>query len=66
MADRSPIEWTQATWNPSTGCDRVSVGCDNCYALALAQRLKAGSMKYQMETRGRRVQDSGLRCIPLR
>lgn len=50
MADRSPIEWTQATWNPSTGCDRVSAGCDNCYALALAQRLKAmGSMKYQTD-----------------
>ncbi|HSV65710.1 MAG TPA: phage Gp37/Gp68 family protein [Mycobacteriales bacterium] len=48
MADRSPIEWTQATWNPSTGCDRVSAGCDNCYALVLAARLKAmGSAKYQ-------------------
>jgi protein gp37 len=48
MADRSPIEWTQATWNPTTGCDRISAGCDNCYALALAQRLKAmGSAKYQ-------------------
>ncbi len=50
MADRSSIEWTQATWNPSTGCDRVSAGCDNCYALALAQRLKAmGSTKYQID-----------------
>lgn len=48
MADRSTIEWTQATWNPTTGCDRVSTGCDNCYALALARRLKAmGSEKYQ-------------------
>ncbi|MGH3929611.1 MAG: DUF5131 family protein [Pseudonocardiaceae bacterium] len=48
MADRSPIEWTQATWNPTTGCDRVSAGCDNCYALTLAARLKAmGSTKYQ-------------------
>ncbi|HSV64638.1 MAG TPA: phage Gp37/Gp68 family protein [Mycobacteriales bacterium] len=48
MADRSPIEWTQATWNPTTGCDRVSVGCDHCYALTLAARLKAmGSGKYQ-------------------
>ena len=50
MADRSSIEWTQATWNPSTGCDRVSAGCDNCYALALAGRLKAmGSAKYQAD-----------------
>lgn len=50
MADRSAIEWTQATWNPTTGCDRVSSGCDNCYALTLAGRLKAmGSPKYQTD-----------------
>ena len=48
MADHSGIEWTEATWNPTTGCDRVSPGCDNCYALTLAKRLKAmGSEKYQ-------------------
>ncbi|MFJ5220963.1 DUF5131 family protein [Streptomyces sp. NPDC088354] len=48
MSDRSTIEWTEATWNPTTGCDRVSAGCDNCYALALAKRLKAmGAAKYQ-------------------
>lgn len=45
---RSAIEWTEVTWNPTTGCDRVSAGCDSCYALALAGRLKAmGSEKYQ-------------------
>jgi Bacteriophage protein gp37 len=50
MADRSAIEWTEATWNPTTGCDRVSRGCDNCYALTLAKRLKAmGSAKYQTD-----------------
>jgi protein gp37 len=50
MSDRSPIEWTEATWNPTTGCDRVSAGCDNCYALALAKRLKAmGADKYQTD-----------------
>jgi protein gp37 len=44
----SAIEWTEATWNPTTGCDRISPGCDNCYALTLAKRLKAmGSAKYQ-------------------
>ena len=32
MGDRSTIEWTEATWNPTTGCDRISPGCDNCYA----------------------------------
>lgn len=48
MADRTPIEWTETTWNPVTGCDRVSVGCDNCYALNMSKRLKAmGSEKYQ-------------------
>ena len=41
MADKSAIEWTEATWNPTTGCDRISAGCDNCYALDLAKRLKA-------------------------
>jgi protein gp37 len=42
------IEWTDATWNPTTGCDRVSPGCANCYALTLAARLKAmGQPAYQ-------------------
>jgi protein gp37 len=46
----SKIEWTQVTWNPTTGCDRISPGCDNCYALTLAKRLKAmGSSKYQID-----------------
>ena len=50
MADRSTIEWTEATWNPTTGCDRISPGCDNCYALTLSKRLKAmGSAKYQTD-----------------
>lgn len=48
MATNSHIEWTDVTWNPITGCDRVAAGCDNCYALALAKRLKAmGAEKYQ-------------------
>ena len=48
MATQSAIEWTEITWNPVTGCDRVAAGCDNCYALALAKRLKAmGAAKYQ-------------------
>ena len=50
MADGSAIEWTEATWNPTTGCDRVTMGCDNCYALTLAKRLKAmGAEKYQLD-----------------
>jgi protein gp37 len=48
MSARSRIEWTETTWNPTTGCDRISAGCDHCYALTLAKRLKGmGSQKYQ-------------------
>ena len=50
MSDKSAIEWTEATWNPTTGCDRISAGCDNCYALTLSKRLKAmGVAKYQRD-----------------
>jgi len=50
MSNDSAIEWTDATWSPTTGCDRVSDGCTNCYALTLAKRLKAmGSAKYQRD-----------------
>lgn len=45
---KTSIEWTEVTWNPTTGCDRISAGCDNCYALTLAKRLRAmGAPKYQ-------------------
>lgn len=40
MSDRSAIEWTQATWNPVTGCDKVSPGCAHCYAETFAQRWR--------------------------
>ena len=50
MGDHSAIEWTEATWNPTTGCDKTSPGCDNCYALTLSKRLKAmGQPKYQSD-----------------
>jgi protein gp37 len=46
----SGIEWTDATWNPTTGCRRVSAGCDHCYAATLARRLKAmGNPRYQVD-----------------
>ena len=46
----SKIEWTERTWNPVTGCDRTSPGCDNCYALRMAGRLKAtGTPEYQCD-----------------
>ncbi len=40
MADKSAIEWTDATWNPTTGCTKVSQGCKHCYAETLARRLQ--------------------------
>lgn len=40
MSDRSPIEWTDATWNPVTGCTKVSAGCDRCYAETFAERWR--------------------------
>jgi protein gp37 len=40
MADRSAIEWTEATWNPVTGCDQVSPGCAHCYAKTFAERWR--------------------------
>jgi len=44
---KSAIEWTEHTWNPVTGCDKVSPGCDNCYAERMAIRLQAmGSSRY--------------------
>jgi protein gp37 len=47
MAANSHIEWTGATWNPVTGCTKVSAGCKNCYAERLALRLQAmGNHRY--------------------
>ena len=40
MADRSKIEWTEATWNPVRGCTKISAGCQNCYAEAFAERWR--------------------------
>jgi len=48
MSQLSPIEWTESTWNPVTGCDKVSPGCKFCYAERMARRLKAmGSPNYK-------------------
>ncbi len=48
MAQRSSIEWTEATWNPVTGCTKVSPGCAHCYADRMAKRLKAmGVSRYR-------------------
>ncbi len=48
MAQASSIEWTEATWNPLTGCTKISPGCKNCYALRMAKRLQAmGQPRYR-------------------
>ena len=39
MGDKSKIEWTDATWNPATGCTKVSEGCRNCYAERMVKRI---------------------------
>lgn len=41
MSQTSRIEWTEATWNPTVGCSKISAGCKHCYAEAMAKRLKA-------------------------
>lgn len=40
MADKSAIEWTEATWNPVVGCTKITAGCDNCYAERFAERFR--------------------------
>jgi len=46
----SKIEWTDRTWNPTTGCNKISPGCKNCYALTMHKRLKGmGQIKYQKD-----------------
>jgi protein gp37 len=40
MAAKSTIEWTDATWNPVTGCTKISAGCDNCYAARFSERFR--------------------------
>ena len=48
MATKSTIEWTEMTWNPVTGCTKISQGCKNCYAARMAKRLTAmGSDRYK-------------------
>jgi protein gp37 len=40
MADGSAIEWTDATWNPITGCTKITAGCENCYAARFSERFR--------------------------
>jgi protein gp37 len=67
MAAGSRIEWTQATWNPTTGCTRASAGCDHCYAARMTRRLELmGCAAYEgltsVNRRGDRHFNGVLRC----
>lgn len=66
MSENSPIEWTDATWNPVAGCSLASAGCTNCYAMRMAARLDAmGVEKYSGLTRksgGRAKWTGRVRC----
>ena len=65
LAGNSAIEWTEATWNPTTGCSKVSSGCRNCYAERLSSRLRAmGQEKYKNNFRY--TEHEGELDLPLR
>src|SRR6516165_270544 len=51
MGQNSAIEWTEATWNPLTGCDKISPGCTNCYAERMSLRLPDGAEKLPQRLR---------------
>ena len=75
MAQLTPIEWTDVTWNPVAGCTVATAGCTNCYAMRMAARLESmGMAKYQGLTRksgeryvwtGKIVQDERALLAPL-
>ena len=56
---QSSIEWTEMTWNPTTGCDKISAGCKYCYAEVMTRRLNAmGIEKYKDGFKVRMHEDS--------
>lgn len=67
MSSGTHIHWTDATWNPVTGCTRVSAGCDHCYAVGMSHRLAGmGQEKYAgltvLNQRGERHFNGTVRC----
>jgi protein gp37 len=69
MGQRSKIEWTDTTWNPTTGCSKVSGGCDNCYAHALAHRLLSTAYRARLpviDTNANRADPFAMRIWPER
>ena len=69
MGQRSSIEWTEVTWNPTTGCTKVSEGCDNCYADVLSRRLLASIYRRRLpvvDTAANRADPFAVRTWPER
>lgn len=60
MADRSSIEWTDATWSPTLGCMKVSAGCENCYAIRTAYRQEHAFKRPEYAGVTRRLSDGSL------
>jgi protein gp37 len=65
MAGFSKIEWTQVTWNPATGCTKISDGCKNCYAERIARRLQAQGQAHYLDGFKVRTHEDSL-TIPLK
>ena len=68
---KTKIEWTETTWNPTTGCSKVSAGCKNCYAEVMARRLKAMGAEgydngFEIKLMPQRLIQPTLRKIPTR
>ena len=61
MATQSKIEWTDRTWNPTVGCTKISQGCKNCYALVMAERLRAMGVEAYSEGFKLRILEGRLR-----
>lgn len=64
MASNSSIEWTESTWNPVTGCTKISSGCKNCYAERMAKRLQAMGQQNYVEGFSLKTHDHVL-SVPL-
>lgn len=63
MSDSTGIQWTDATWNPIRGCSRVSEGCRNCYAEAVARRFSGQGLPYEGLTNGQGRWNGTIRVV---
>ena len=66
MSEKSTIEWTDATWNPVTGCTKISAGCKNCYAERVFNRVYPGRLFGEIRAHENRILDPLRWCLPRR